>query len=145
MRFNTDIISRLLLSSLMLYGPFSWTMAYDSVSSQMIFLQPWQGIPVIAGMVTVAIVIFVDVLLNSICHFHWAWAKRNRDHIYMTGAFFAITVLFLAGKYSDLTATSVYLYSIVFLGCLSHGIIDSYAKRPSGSTDIERRKYRREA
>lgn len=146
MRMNTDIISRLLIASLLMYAPFTWFSTSDSVASQMGMIQPDHGVPLVLMMVSLSLAIYADVIINSVfdCRFKWEWAKRHRDTFYMAGAFCAVTVLFSVAKYVELTSGATYLYLILFVACAAHGLVDSYAKRPCIHPLIERRKTRRD-
>lgn len=146
MRMNTDIFFRFCLATWLLYAPLTWLYGGDSVASQMNYLQPDRGLPVILLMAVVSVVIYIDVFLNSMlnCNLKWQWVTRHRNNLYTAGGFLSFTVLYVVGKHSELTFGSIFFYVFLSLVCMGAATIDALNKRPCSFPKLERRKLRRD-
>jgi hypothetical protein len=128
---NTDIVARLLVAALTFYTPYAAVSIPSSIANRMISMEGLTAYPLLAVMVFLSIVIFVDVVANSMCPYSRCGIKiltHFRDTLYMGCAFCVLVPLFSVSKYSTIDPAANYLYLVIFSGALSLAWCDAYEK-----------------
>ena len=140
-RMNTDVVARLLCAAFTMYPPFAALTMPDSLSGRMQIREGAVGELLFGVMAVTAILIFIDVLMNSISKVPiLPLLAMLRDRLYLCAAFCSVVVPFSVSKFMSIDSGSSYLYIVIFSGSLALAWCDSYAKKNTITKKASREK-----